>query len=178
MVFTGLLSLYQGAREIRVIELGPGHSESDVIVHLPAEHLVFCGDLFMNGLPPMPGEGQVTATIANLKALEALAAETYVAGHGPPGTRRDIERQRFLLESLTHRARHCFERGLSYDEALDTVDDSSFPTAFAWPTVLSAYCEWIGSIPESRSQSNTNHMLVMSLMAREAQLRLQGAGPG
>ncbi len=178
MAFTGRLSLYQGARELRVIELGPGHSESDVIVHLPAEHLVFCGDLFMNGLPPMPGEGQVAATIANMQALEVLGAETYVAGHGHPGTRMDIERQRSLLESLSSRVRQCFERGLSYDEALDTFDDSGFPIAFARPTVLSAYCEWSGRIPDSRSESNTNHMQVMSLMAREVQGRMQGMKPG
>jgi cyclase len=178
MAFTGRLSLYQGAREIRVIELGPGHSESDVIVHLPAEQIVFCGDLFMNGMPPMPGEGHVTATIANMKALEALGAETYVAGHGHPGARMDIARQRSLLESLTSRARQCFERGLSYDEALDTFEGSSFPIDFARPTVLSAYCEWIGKMPESRNQTNTNHMLVMSLLAREVQLRIQGMRSG
>lgn len=178
MTFTGLLSIHQGEREIRVIELGPGHSESDVIVYLPAEHIVFCGDLFMNGLPPMPGEGRVMATIASMKALEALGAETYVAGHGDPGTRMDIVRQRSLLESLTSRSRQCFERGLSYDEALDTFDDARFPVEFARPSVLSAYCEWTGRLPESRSQANTNHMLVMSLMAREAQRRLQGARPG
>ena len=85
MSFSGSLSFYQGEREIRVFELGVGHSESDVVVHLPGEKIVFCGDLFMNGMPPVPGEGHVTQTIANYKAIEALEAEIYVAGHGDPG---------------------------------------------------------------------------------------------
>jgi hypothetical protein len=67
---------------------------------------------------------------------------------------------------------------LSYDEALDTFEGSSFPIDFARPTVLSAYCEWIGKMPESRNQTNTNHMLVMSLLAREVQLRIQGMRSG
>ncbi len=84
--FSGSLTLYQGAREVRVLDLGVGHSESDVVVHLPGEQIVFCGDVFLNGLSPLPGEGHVTQTIAHYRALEALDAEIYVAGHGEPGT--------------------------------------------------------------------------------------------
>jgi hypothetical protein len=40
MSFSGSLSFYQGEREVRVLELGVGHSESDVVVHLPGEKIV------------------------------------------------------------------------------------------------------------------------------------------
>src|SRR5512139_269837 len=69
MSFSGSLSFYQGAREVRVLELGVGHSESDVVVHLPGEKIVFCGDLFLDGMPPLPGEGHITQTIAKYKAI-------------------------------------------------------------------------------------------------------------
>lgn len=78
MSFSGSLSFYQGEREVRVLELGVGHSESDVVVYLPGEKIVFCGDIFLNGIPPLPGEGHVTQTIANYKAIEAPEAEIYV----------------------------------------------------------------------------------------------------
>ena len=97
MGFSGSLSLYQGEHEVRIIELGVGHSESDVVVHLPGEKIVFCGDLFLNGMPPLPGEGHVTHTIANYKAIEALEADIYVAGHGDPGTLADVTAQRTQL---------------------------------------------------------------------------------
>jgi len=84
MSFSGSLCFYQGEREVRVLELGVGHSESDVVVHLPGEKIVFCGDVFMNAMLPMPGEGHVTQTIAHYKAIEALEADIYVAGHGDP----------------------------------------------------------------------------------------------
>src|SRR5512136_887732 len=108
MSFSGSLSFYQGEREVRVLELGVGHSESDVVVHLPGEKIVFCGDVFMNGMPPMPGEGHVTQTIAHYKAIEALEAEIYVAGHGYPGTLADVHAQRTQLEGQFRRARECF----------------------------------------------------------------------
>src|SRR5512147_1929697 len=116
--FSGRLSFYQGEREVRVLELGVGHSESDVVVYLPGEKIVFCGDVFLNGLPPLPSEGHVTQTIANYKAIEALEAEIYVAGHGDPGTLADVCAQRTQLEGQFQHARECFERGMSYDEAL------------------------------------------------------------
>ena len=178
MTFTGVLSIYQNKREIRVIELGPGHSESDVVIHLPRERIVFCGDLFMNGLPPMPAEGLATATIASMKLLEELGAETYVAGHGNTGTRMDVTKQRILLESLTGHSRQCFERGLSYDEAMKTLGDATLPVEFARPAVLSAYCECAGKIPASRNQADTNHMQVMSAVARRAQRRPKGGRLG
>jgi cyclase len=168
MTFTGALTIYQDEREIRVIELGPGHSESDVVIHLPKESIVFCGDLFMNGMPPMPSEGHSTATIANMRFLEKLGVETYVAGHGNPGTRLDVEKQRRLLESLTSHSNRCFDQGLSYDEAMATLDDTLLPLEFARPAVLSAYCERAGKIPASRNKADTNHMQILSFLARRA----------
>jgi cyclase len=173
MTFTGALSIYRNDRELRVIELGPGHSESDVVIHLPGEGIVFCGDLFMNGLPPMPSEGHVTATITSIRKLEELGADVYVAGHGNPGTRMDVAEQRTLLESLSKRSCQCFERGLSYDEAMETFDGGSLPVEFARPAVLSGYCEWAGRMPVSRKQADTNHMQVLSSVARRAELLLK-----
>jgi cyclase len=118
MSFSGSLSFYQREREVRVLELGVGHSESDVVVHLPEEKIVFCGDVFLNGVPPLPREGHVTQTIVHLKAIEALEAEIYVAGHGEPGSLADVHAQRTQLESQFRHARECFERGMSYDAAL------------------------------------------------------------
>src|SRR5512136_1903020 len=127
MSFSGSLCFYQGGREVRVLELGAGHSESDVVVHLPGEKIVFCGDIFLNGMTPLPGEGHVTQTIANLKAIEALKADLYVAGHGDPGTLADVRAQQAQLESQFQRARECFDRDLSYDAALQALADGGVP---------------------------------------------------
>lgn len=167
MTFTGSISLFQNEREIRVIELGPGHSESDVIVYLPGEKIVFCGDLFMNGLPPLPVEGHLSEAIGNLKRIEDLQADIYVAGHGSPGTQTDIADQRIFLESLTRDARDCFMRGLSYDEAMDTFKHTTLPIAYVRPIVLSSYCELGGKMPHSKDPGETNHMTVLRKVADE-----------
>jgi glyoxylase-like metal-dependent hydrolase (beta-lactamase superfamily II) len=176
LAFRGSLTLHQGAREVRVLELGAGHSESDVIVHLPAERIVFCGDLLMNGMLPLPGEGQVTGTIANYKAIEALGAEIYVAGHGAPGTLADVRAQRSELERIFSRARECFERGLVYDEALQAVADDPMPADFRRMILLAGYCEFAGKRPESADPASRDHFSLLKGIAAEArrQLGLEG----
>jgi len=172
MSFSGSLSLYQGEREIRVLELGVGHSESDVVVHLPGEKIVFCGDVFLNGLPPLPGEGYVTQTIANYKAIEALKAEIYVAGHGDPGTLADVRAQRTQLESQFQHARKCFEQGMSYDGVLKDFAKDDIPLDFQRLIILASYCEFTGKRPESTDPASQNHMTLLQSIATEAKLLL------
>jgi len=176
MSFSGSLSFYQGEREIRVLELGVGHSESDAVVYLPGEKIVFCGDVFMNAMPPLPGEGHVTQTIANYRAIEALEAEIYVAGHGDPGTLADVRGQRTQLESQFQRARECFEQGMSYDAALQAFAEDDIPLDFQRLTILASYWEFTGKRPESNDPASQNHMTLLQGIATEAKLLLGRKG--
>ena len=177
MTFSGSLSFHHGTREVRVLELGAGHSESDVVVHLPAERIVFCGDVFMNDMPPLPGEGRVTRTIANYRALEALDADIYVAGHGDPGTRADVRAQRTLLEDQFQLVRSCFDRGLSYDEALQAVAGNGIPLEFQRLIVLSGYWELTGKRPDHTDPASQNHLTILKGVASEARRRLERKEP-
>jgi len=176
MSFSGTLSFYQGEREVRVLELGVGHSESDVVVHLPGEKIVFCGDIFLNGMPPLPGEGHVTQTIANYKAIEALEADIYVAGHGDPGTLADVRAQRTQLESVFQHARECFEQGMSYDAALQALADDGIPLDFQRLILLASYWEFTDRRPETKDPASQNHMTLLQGIATEAKLLLGRKG--
>jgi glyoxylase-like metal-dependent hydrolase (beta-lactamase superfamily II) len=174
--FSGSLTLHEGEREVRVLELGEGHSESDVVLHLPAEKIVFCGDLLMNGMLPLPGEGHVTGTIANYRAIEALGAEICVAGHGEPGTLADVRAQRAELERLFGRARECFGRGLAYDDALQAVADDPMPADFRRMILLAGYCELSGHRPESADPASRDHFTLLRGIAAEARWQLSWNG--
>jgi len=176
MSFSGSLCFYQGEREVRVLELGVGHSESDVVVHLPGEKIVFCGDVFMNAMLPMPGEGHVTQTIAHYKAIEALEADIYVAGHGNPGTLADVRAQRTQLESQFQHARECFEKGMSYDAALQAFAKKDIPLDFQRLIILASYWEFTGKRPESTDPPSQNHMTLLQGIATEAKLLLGRKG--
>ena len=147
-----------------------------MVVYLPGEKIVFCGDVFVNGIPPLPSEGHVTQTIANCKAIEALEADIYVAGHGNPGTLADVRAQRTQLESQFQHARECFERGMSYDAALQAFADDDIPLDFQRLIILSSYCEFTGKLPESTDPASQNHMTVVQSIATEAKQLLGRKG--
>lgn len=172
MCFSGSLFFHQGEREIRVLELGLGHSESDVVVHLPAEKILFCGDLFMNGMAPVPGEGRVGRTIANCKTIEALEADIYVAGHGAPGSLADVRAQRIQLEAQFQRARECFEKGMSYDAALQAFTEDAIPLDFQRLIVLASYWEFTGKRPQTIDPASQTHLTLLQGIATEAKLLL------
>jgi glyoxylase-like metal-dependent hydrolase (beta-lactamase superfamily II) len=177
MSFSGSLTFYQGEREVRVLELGVGHSESDVVVHLPGEKIVFCGDVFLNSMPPLPGEGHVTQTISNYMAIEALEADIYVAGHGDPGSLADVRAQRTLLESQFQYARECFERGMSYDAALQALASDGIPLRDSQSMIiLCSYCELTGKLPEGAGPAQQNHLTILQGIATEARLLLGRKG--
>ncbi|HET6954433.1 MAG TPA: MBL fold metallo-hydrolase [Acidimicrobiales bacterium] len=82
-VFDGELTLRVGGTEVHLIEVGPAHTQGDVIVHLPAAGVVFTGDILFNGGHPIVWAGPVANWTAACDRIVALAPDTVVPGHGP-----------------------------------------------------------------------------------------------
>ncbi|MBF6297099.1 MBL fold metallo-hydrolase [Nocardia amamiensis] len=84
ITFGDKLTLHVGERRVELIHLGPAaHTSNDVVAWLPEERVLFAGDLVMSGAAPFCLMGSVSGSIAAVRRLAALGAETVVAGHGP-----------------------------------------------------------------------------------------------
>ena len=134
MTFEGTLCLYDGEREIRIIDMGVGHSQSDVIVYLPQEKVLFAGDLLAVGMQPRGVEKIWGGSYRIIKVLDTLASmdvETFVPGHGMLVLSRE-ETASMIYEFiefymvLRGEAHNCFEKGMTYDEAFEKLDWSKF----------------------------------------------------
>jgi glyoxylase-like metal-dependent hydrolase (beta-lactamase superfamily II) len=99
ITFTGKMTLWLGKLEVQLLQLGRGHTKGDTVVWLPAERILFSGDLVEYDATPYAGDAYFTdwpATLANIAALEpaklvpgrgaALQTEAAVAA-GLEGTR-------------------------------------------------------------------------------------------
>lgn len=74
-----------GGLEARVL-LTPGHTPSNLAVHVPAEGVVYSGDCLVNGYVPNLACGagrEWRQWLDSLARIEQLAPETLVPGHGP-----------------------------------------------------------------------------------------------
>ena len=85
-VFEGRRKL---GRRAELIALS-GHTASDVVLVLPDDGIVFCGDLLFVWMHPWLGDGNVDALLKSLDRLAALKARAYVPGHGEVGTLQDV----------------------------------------------------------------------------------------
>lgn len=79
------LTLHTSRHEIRLIHPGPAHTTNDTVVLLPAQRLLFCGDIVWNGVTPFVLMGSIAGSIAAIERLRELPVSTVVPGHGPVG---------------------------------------------------------------------------------------------
>lgn len=94
------LSLKGKKRSVQLICKGGGHSESDMIMWLPAEKILFAGDLVFIGFHPWFGEADIPGWLSYLKYMKHLTPGTVIPGHGIPGTATDLEEMSGYLTAV------------------------------------------------------------------------------
>jgi glyoxylase-like metal-dependent hydrolase (beta-lactamase superfamily II) len=83
LVFETRLTLFLGKLEVQIMHLGAGHTKGDTIVWLPAEKVLFSGDLVEYEAAAYAGDAQLEEWPETLEALRALRPEKLVPGRGP-----------------------------------------------------------------------------------------------
>ena len=81
--FEGRLSLDVGGREVELIEVGPAHTQGDVLVVVPDARTVFTGDIVFIGGQPIVWAGPLANWIAACDLMLGLDIDVVVPGHGP-----------------------------------------------------------------------------------------------
>jgi cyclase len=81
--FEGQLDIDLAGRLVSVLEVGPAHTRGDVIVHLPAERVVFTGDILFHGGHPIVWAGPLRGWMDACQRILGLEPEVVIPGHGP-----------------------------------------------------------------------------------------------
>jgi len=121
--FTGELELSVGDRPVHLIEVGPAHTDGDVIVHVPDAGVVFTGDILFHGGHPIVWAGPIANWIAACDQVLALeGVTTVVPGHGSVTTPEAVARLKGYFEHLAREARARCDAGMSPLEAAADID--------------------------------------------------------
>jgi glyoxylase-like metal-dependent hydrolase (beta-lactamase superfamily II) len=107
---------------VHLIYVGPAHTSGDVIVHLPAERIVFAGDVLFRLCTPIGWEGTYDRWIAALDTIAALEPAVVVPGHGPISGVEGPREMKAYLEYVRREATRFFAEGLSALEACKRID--------------------------------------------------------
>jgi glyoxylase-like metal-dependent hydrolase (beta-lactamase superfamily II) len=115
--FSGELSLHVGEHELQLIEVGPAHTRGDTLVHLPAERVLFTGDVLFAGAHPIAWAGPVSNWIAACERILELDPQAIVPGHGPLSTVEQVRELRDYFQYLYEQARERHAEGMTPLEA-------------------------------------------------------------
>ena len=126
VTFEDRMSIRLGSREIQLSFHGRAHSNSDILLYLPEEKLLFVGDLAVNRTLPAFPDGHITKWLTVMEAVTKVDADTIVPGHGPVGDRSDFNDAVELLSLLDAEIRRGFDAGLSEEDTVKQVKVGRF----------------------------------------------------
>lgn len=128
-------TLRLGGRTIVLGHPGPAHSAGDLTVWLPAERVLFAGDLLIEDGVTMVVDGDSRVLLRALDALDRLGARVVVPGHGaiPAAPGALIARTREYVTGVQREMRMAVERGIPMRRALAPLPpaDTTRPVSLA-----------------------------------------------
>jgi glyoxylase-like metal-dependent hydrolase (beta-lactamase superfamily II) len=83
MTFVGKMTVWLGKVEVQLLQLGRGHTKGDIVAWLPAEKVLFSGDLVEFDATPYAGDAYFKDWPKTLENIAALQPEKLVPGRGP-----------------------------------------------------------------------------------------------
>jgi len=126
------LEIDDGARRIEILYLGRAHTGADLVVYLPKEKIVACGDLIVQPVPLVGSTSYPLEYAATLENLLKLKAKIIIPGHG--AVQRDESYARLmirLLNSIKQQTESAVQRGENLEQLRKSVDLEEFRKAFA-----------------------------------------------
>jgi glyoxylase-like metal-dependent hydrolase (beta-lactamase superfamily II) len=122
LTFKGELTLWLGKLEVRLMQLGRGHTKGDTVAWLPQQKILFSGDLVEYGATAYAGDAYFRDWPTTLDKVEALGATAIVPGRGAALTdaamcRDGIATTRSFIRELFA----CVERGVAQGHDLKRV---------------------------------------------------------
>jgi glyoxylase-like metal-dependent hydrolase (beta-lactamase superfamily II) len=116
MTFRGEMTVWLGRVEVKILQLGRGHTRGDTVVWLPRERILFSGDLVEYEATPYTGDAYLAEWPRTLDHLAALNPEKLVPGRGaalqtPEQVQAGIQSTRDFITSMFRAVREGAQAG-------------------------------------------------------------------
>src|SRR5579875_4032654 len=112
---------------IELLHWAPAHTSGDLVVFLPAEKVVFTGDIIATQMPDalihLEKHGSSEGWITTTKGMVALNADQYVPGHGNVQSKDDIQQRLAKVEAKRKQIQELAAQGKSLEEIRAAVGD-------------------------------------------------------
>jgi glyoxylase-like metal-dependent hydrolase (beta-lactamase superfamily II) len=136
-----------------VIEAFIGHTDTDLIIRVPDQNIIFTGDLLVNGQYPVNINGYPTPWRATLAKFATFDKNTlFVPGHGQIFGQEGVAFNRAMFDDIAEQAEKLYKAGVPVEEAVERYvvpDKYKGLRQFSWGfaisrTIEQLYAEWSG----------------------------------
>jgi glyoxylase-like metal-dependent hydrolase (beta-lactamase superfamily II) len=137
IVFEGELTIWMGGLEVRLMQLGAGHTKGDTIAWVPQHKVLYSGDLVEFGATPYTGDAHLEEWPATLDRLQALGPEKLVPGRGdalttPERVKDSIDGTRAFVQDMYGAVKSAVNKGLSLKDTYRHTFDVLSPKYGKW----------------------------------------------
>jgi len=109
---------FQGRKRVaQLVAFDNGHCESDCVLFLPQERIMFCGDLLFVRSHPFLEHGDPVSLLSILDHLAGMNARVFVPGHGPLGQKKHVKELQSYIRTLSAQARRVLRKGGTEEDA-------------------------------------------------------------
>ena len=132
ITFRDEMRIWLGSTEIRLLQLGRGHTKGDTVAWLPESEVLFSGDLVEFGAAPYTGDAYLEDWPATLTRLAALKPRALVPGRGDALVGKDrcqlaIEQTREFVSELLASVRSGRAAGRSLKQIYNDTSERLRP---------------------------------------------------
>jgi cyclase len=123
VTYDSSVTFHVNGDDVRGFHVAPAHTDGDSVVVFTKANVVHMGDLFFNGFYPfidLSSGGSFDGMIAAADQVLAMtdAGTKFIPGHGPVGTRADLEKYRDMLKGVRAAIQPLVAAGKTADEVV------------------------------------------------------------
>ena len=112
--------------KVEVLHWAPAHTSGDLVVFLPAEKIVFTGDIITtqpDALIHLEKNGSSEGWVTTAKGIAALNADQFVPGHGDVMAKAAVQKKATDVAAKRAKIKALVAQGKSLDEIRTAVGD-------------------------------------------------------
>jgi cyclase len=135
LTFDQSMHLWHNGDSLSLEHFDPAHTDTDIYIHFHRADVLHVGDIWFNGMYPFIDEG-TGGTIggmikAGTKALAVAGADTkIIPGHGPLGTKAQLQRFHDMLSAVHEKVAALKSAGASEQEVIAKKPTAAFDAAW------------------------------------------------
>jgi glyoxylase-like metal-dependent hydrolase (beta-lactamase superfamily II) len=125
--FEDALTLHVGGRAVHLMEVGPAHTQGDLMVYIPDTKTLYTSDILFIGSTPVTWAGPIENWVAALDRILEMDVNAIVPGHGPITDKDGVRQVKAYWKYVAGEVRSRYDAGMSpQDAAHDIVLSKDF----------------------------------------------------